>query len=63
MKGLFIAQVLFLLVIAISWVANVNQLIDCDFESPYKCEIIHAIGVVPLASVVTVWFDTDNDTE
>ena len=63
MKGLLMAQVLFLLVVLISWGVNVYRFAECDFESPYKCEIIHAVGVIPIASVVTVWFDDDGDKE
>jgi hypothetical protein len=49
---------LFLLVIG-SWIGNLNKLLDCDFASPYKCEVVHAIGIIPVASVITVWFDTE----
>lgn len=43
----------------VSWIGNLNQLLDCDFKAPYKCEVIHTIGIIPLAALVTVWFDTD----
>ena len=59
MKGMLIAQILILLVLVISWGVNLNKLTKCDFESPFKCEVIHAIGIVPVASVVTVWFVTE----
>ena len=40
------------------WFVNAYKLTQCDFESPYKCEAIHAAGLIgaPLAAV-TVWFD------
>ena len=42
------------------WIYNLNQLMDCDFEEDYKCEVIHIAGVlVPPASIITVWFDVD----
>lgn len=42
---------------AICWIVNIVKLVQCDFEAPYKDEIIHTIGlVVPPTSVVTVWF-------
>jgi hypothetical protein len=47
------------LTIIISWVGNVIKLTDCDFASPYKCEVVHGVGIIPLASVVTVWLGTD----
>ena len=56
-------EMLVLLVILFTpWVWNGYKFAQCDFESDYKCEVIHAIGViVPPASWVTVWFDTDED--
>jgi len=42
------------------WGINFSKATDCDFKSDYKCEAIHGFGVVvPPASFVTVWFDTD----
>ena len=42
-----------------AFVANAIKLSDCDFASPYRCEAIHGIGLIPPAAIVTVWFDTD----
>lgn len=28
------------------WSANVVKLVNCDFVSPYKCEAIHAAGLI-----------------
>lgn len=40
----------------ICWIVNIVQLFKCDFASPYKDEIIHAIGVfIPPLSGITVW--------
>ena len=49
------------LAVVVAWIVNVYKFANCDFASPYKCEIIHAIGipVVP-ASLITAWFDSDN---
>lgn len=42
---------------AICWLINAVKLVKCDFDAPYKEEIIHAIGLlVPPASIVTAWF-------
>ena len=42
------------------WLWNAAKLANCDFESNYKCEVIHAVGVViPPAALVTVWFASD----
>ena len=43
------------------WCINVYKLINCDFEADYKCELVHAIGVVvPPASYITVWVESDS---
>lgn len=38
------------------WIVNIVKLVNCDFEAPYKQEIIHAIGLIPGVSIVTCWF-------
>ena len=43
--------------IAVSWVVNIYKLTQCDFASPYKGEIIHAVGLVPICAPFTVWCD------
>lgn len=42
-----------------SWLGNTYQLTQCDFKAPFNCEAVHAVGLIPLASLVTVWFKTD----
>lgn len=38
------------------WFYNVYLLFKCDFDAPFKDEIIHLIGVViPPLSGITVW--------
>jgi len=40
----------------ITWVVNLVQLTQCDFiNSNWKPEIIHGIGLMPIASGVTCW--------
>ncbi len=59
MKALMLVIVFMLL--AAPWVINAVKFAGCDFESNYKCEAIHGIGVfIPPASWVTVWFDSDS---
>ena len=42
------------------WVWNAVKLTSCDFESNYRCEVIHGAGlVVPPLSIVTVFFGDD----
>ena len=64
-KGFTIIELLVVIVIIfgfVPYVWNAIKLASCDFSSPYRCEIIHGIGViVPPASLVTVWFADDGD--
>jgi len=54
---------LFLLLVLVylgSYVVNIIRFTQCDFEAPYKGEIIHLVGIIiPGASLVTVWIDAD----
>ena len=44
----------------VSWLINVGALLKCDFQVPYKGEVIHAVGLFfPPAAVITVWFLDD----
>jgi hypothetical protein len=57
-SGGFATLVVLFLIVA--WFVNVSQLLGCDFKAPYKCEVIHTIGVfVPPAQAVTVFFTED----
>lgn len=40
------------------WVINLVKLFECDFQAPYKGEIIHTAGaLIPYISPITVWFN------
>lgn len=55
---IFIAQIVFFLVLGTAWCVNIYKLAKCDFAASWKGEVIHAVGVVvPPASLVTVWFN------
>ena len=42
------------------YVYNGIKLTNCDFESNYRCEVVHLAGlVIPPLSFITVWFSTD----
>ncbi len=46
----------------LSWLWNAYKVSECDFEAPYRCEVIHGVGlIVPPLSFATVWFDTDKE--
>jgi len=59
MKATGLTAVIIVLVVAISWITNFVKLTECDFNAPYKCEAIHAFGLIPAVSPVTVWFGVD----
>ncbi len=59
-KGFTIVEVVVLVVVVaviVGWVKNIIKLANCDFEAPYKAEVIHAIGLVPPIGMVTGWLD------
>jgi hypothetical protein len=41
----------------VGWVKNLIKLTNCDFEAPYKAEVIHTIGIIPIVGGVTGWMD------
>lgn len=57
----------FVTFVFLCWVGNVMKLTDCDFKggegTDVRCEVIHGIGVLGPISMVTVWFDDDNDNK
>ena len=59
MKALLALPLIIVLALLISWVANIVKLTDCDFQAPFRCEVVHGIGVIPAVSLVTVWFNSD----
>jgi len=51
--------IIFVLVVT-PWIWNGFKFAACDFESDYKCEVIHGAGVfIPPAAYITVWFSDD----
>jgi len=60
MKTLVLVYAVIILVVLAAvtgWVKNIIKLTDCDFASPYKCEVVHAVGVIPVVGAVTGWLD------
>ena len=51
----------FITVLLISWPVNLWKFTNCDFESPFKCEISHALGLIPVFSPFVVWVGDDNE--
>jgi len=64
-KGFTLIELIFVFVVVVigggSWIWNAAKLASCDFESNYRCELIHGAGLVaPPLSLVTVWFADDD---
>ena len=57
MKSTALVSVVITIVIGVGWVKNLIKLSDCDFETPYKAEVIHVIGIIPPVGAVTGWLD------
>jgi len=41
----------------IGWIKNLIKLTECDFEAPYKAELIHTAGLIPPIGAITGWLD------
>lgn len=60
MKAAMRAIILINILTIFCWVGNLVALAEQDFESPYKSEVVHGIGVViPWASIITVFYNED----
>lgn len=51
----------FYLYIIIAYCVNVYQLVTCDFEEPWKEEIVRVLGLFTPTYWVTVWMDFDEE--
>lgn len=52
-----VAPIALVLYVTCCWVVNIFKLFECDFSAPWKGEIIHALGIIPILAPFTVWFD------
>ena len=43
----------------VGYFKNIYELTQCDWEAPYKCEAIHAVGVIPVVGVFTGYMSED----
>ena len=56
-KAMFVFSIALTVVMGVSWGVNIYKLLKCDFQAPYKCEIVHLVGLIPPAAIVTVWLE------
>jgi hypothetical protein len=47
----------FIALLLVGYAKNIIKLSECDFEAPYKAEVIHSIGLIPVVGVITGWID------
>lgn len=40
-----------------TWLVNAYKFVKCDFQSPYKGEIVHAVGIFTPLCVITAWIN------
>ena len=52
---LAVVMLVVVVVIGTGWVKNISKLTDCDFESPYKTEVIRVLGIIPPVGAVVGW--------
>ena len=57
MKTMFLIWAVAVIIIGAGWIANIIKLSNCDVEAPYKCEVIHGIGLIPPVGMVVGWID------
>lgn len=63
-NGYISAVMLIIIVIGviglIGWAMNIVKLIQCDFDAPYKAEVIRTVGLIPPVGAITGYL-TIND--
>ena len=57
MKFMMIFVLVIVVTVMVGWVKNVIKLADCDFIAPYKCEVVHGVGIIPPVGMITGWLD------
>ena len=57
LRNMLIVQVVLVVIVGTGWVKNLIKLTDCDFQAPYKAEVIHVVGLVPPIGAITGWLD------
>jgi len=57
MQRLQLAIIIVWLAIGVSWIVNLTKLIKCDFQQPYKAEVVRLVGIIPPVAIVTAWVD------
>lgn len=59
-----LSQLLYFLIVifcVIGWIMNIGKLVACDFEGPYKAEIIRTVGVFAFPAGIVIGYMTIED--
>lgn len=62
MQKLQVLIIIILLGLGIGWVKNLGKFIDCDFEAPYKAEVIYGLGIVTPIGGITGYLNIEDGT-
>ena len=63
LSELLIVWFILLVVIGSGWVKNIVKLTKCDFEAPYKTEIIRCAGLIPPVGAIVGWMSIGEEIE
>ncbi len=55
----YLLVILLAVAVPVAYVVNAVKLVNCDFQTPYRCEAVHAVGLVPLVSLITAFEPSD----
>lgn len=59
-SGLGLAIIAIYILAVWGYIANIYKLTDCDFDKPYKAEVIRIVGIcVPPVGCITGFMDID----
>lgn len=62
-KGFKLIEIVFVILVIlgiIGYTLNVFKLINSNFEQPYKREIVHFIGIIPVIGIFTGYMDIED---
>ena len=63
MKTMMVVSLFVVVFATVGWIANIVKLTGCDFEAPYKCEVMRSIGIVPVIGAVMGYITLDEERD
>lgn len=63
-KGFGLLAIVFItinILMITGWVKNVIKLTDCDFNAPYKTEVIRVVGILPPVGGIVGWITLEDE--